>query len=211
MFKIDMHIHSVLGKDSIIKPGELVCYAEKAGLDAVCVTEHHAYDISSPFERISRETGYPIFRGMEYKAKEGHLLVYGVNMNRGDMMKQMPMQHVVEWVHNRGGVAIPAHPFQANMFGQCLGDRMLALRGLFAVEAANGSASCAENAEADRAATKMGVGKIGGSDAHGPDGIGKTYTVFPAQIHSTAELVECLKTGDYYPAYMGKCPSDAAI
>jgi predicted metal-dependent phosphoesterase TrpH len=206
MFKIDMHIHSVLGKDSLIQPDEVVCMARKAGLNAVCITEHHEYEISKPFDKISRKTGFPIFRGMEYKAKEGHLLVYGVNMGRGDMMQQMPMQHVMDWVDSKGGVAVPAHPYQPDMFGQLLGDRILSLTQLVAVETLNGSASDKENKAADMAATKMNWGKIGGSDAHGPRGIGKTYTVFQSEIRTTGELVEALKSKDYYPSSTPPAP-----
>jgi hypothetical protein len=200
MFKIDMHVHSVLGKDSLIQPDEVVCLARKAGLDAVCITEHHEYKISKPFEAISRKTGFPVFRAMEYKAKEGHLLVYGVNMGRGDMMPQMPMQHVMDWVDSRGGVAVPAHPYQPDMFGQFPGDRVLALTGGVALETLNGSASPEDNEAADQAAARKHWGKIGGSDAHGPRGIGKTFTIFPARIETLEELVQALKTKAYYPA-----------
>lgn len=197
MFKIDMHLHTELGKDSIIKPAELVPIARQEGLDAICVTEHHDYAISQPLEEISRQTGFPIFRALEYKAREGHLLIYGVKMGRGDMPPQMPMQHVIDWTSERGGVAVPAHPYQADLFGQCLGDRLMQLTHLWAVETLNGSASAAENRQAKAAAERLGVGGIGGSDAHGPTGIGKAYTVFGKPVCSMAELVAALKTRQY--------------
>lgn len=196
MFKIDMHIHTELGKDSIIKPEDLVPRARQEGLDAVCVTEHHDYALSLPLEKISRETGFPIFRGLEYKASEGHLLVYGVKMGRGEMPSQMPMQHVIDWVNKQGGIAVPAHPYQPDMFNQCLGDRLLDLKNLWAIETLNGSATDAENSLADRVAEEMQIGKTGGSDAHGPTGIGKTYTLLPESVSTMAELVIALKKGD---------------
>jgi predicted metal-dependent phosphoesterase TrpH len=201
MFKIDMHIHTVLGKDSIIQTDELVPLAIQAGLDAVCITEHHSYDLSQPFADISQSTGFPIFRGMEYKALEGHLLIYGLSLGRGDMPSQMPMQQVIDWVQKRGGVAVPAHPFQKNMFGQCLGDRLCKLEGLYAVETDNGSATPVENKKALDGADALKVGKIGGSDAHGPNGIGKVFTVFPVLVRSMIELVSALKSGNYHPDY----------
>ena len=54
MFKIDLHVHSVLGGASRIKPQEIVLRALEAGLDAVCVTEHYSYSLSERFEEISR-------------------------------------------------------------------------------------------------------------------------------------------------------------
>jgi len=165
----------------------------------VCITEHHDYDISEPFDAISRKEKFPIIRGMEYKAKEGHLLVYGVNMGRGDMPAQMPMQQVIDWVMQKGGVAIPAHPYQPDMFGACLGDRLCELKHLVAVEACNGSASETENQQAFNRAKKMGWGCVGGSDAHGPDHIGKAYTLFPGEVKTVQQLVRALKTKDYHP------------
>lgn len=200
MFKVDLHIHTVFGKDSAIAPEELVPAARRAGMDAVCVTEHHSFDLSAPFEKISQETGFPIFRGMEYKANEGHLLVFGVNMGRADMPPQMPMQQVIKWVDQRGGIGIPAHPYQPDMFGKSLSDRMLEIEGIQAIEGINASASDNQNKKADQAAKKMGWQQIGGSDAHGIHGIGRAYTVFPQAIATTKMLVEALKTDlRYYP------------
>ncbi len=199
MFKIDMHIHSVLGQDSIIQPDQVVAFAKKAKMDAVCITEHHSFEISEPFDAISKKTGFPIIRGMEYKAKEGHLLVFGINMGRGDMPSQMPMQHVIEWVDSKGGVCIPAHPYQPDMFGGKLGDHLLSFKDVVAVEVINGSASAGENNQACNAADQMGWGKIGGSDAHGPENIGKAYTVFPTPIITVQQLLVALKTTNYYP------------
>lgn len=197
MFKIDLHIHSVLGKDSIIEPDELVPIARQAGLDAVCVTEHHDYRLSQPFDEISFKTGFPILRGLEYKAKEGHLLIYGVKMGRGDMPSQMPMQYVIDWVNRRDGVAVPAHPYQRDMFNGCLGDRLSTLNNLWAIETRNGSASDLENSQADQIADQLKTGKIGGSDAHGPHSIGKAYTVFHEPVTTITNLIFALKKQNY--------------
>ncbi len=196
MFKIDMHIHTELGKDSIIKPEDLVPRAMQEGLDAVCVTEHHDYALSLPLEEISRRTGFPIFRGLEYKAKEGHLLIYGIKMGRGEMPSLMPMQHVIDWVNERNGIAAPAHPYQCDMFDRCLGDRLSDLKNMWAIETLNGSATETENGLADQIADQLQTGKIGGSDAHGPNGIGKAYTLFSEPVTSMTELVTALKQGD---------------
>jgi len=197
MFKIDLHIHSALGGDSNIKPDELVPRARAVGLDAVCVTEHHSHSLSEPFDEISRTTGFPIFRGMEYRAAEGHLLVFGVKVGRGDLLSGLPMQDAIDWVQTRGGVAIPAHPYQKDMVGGMLGDLVLALQGLYALEVANGSVSPADNRLALQAAAMLGLKGIGGSDAHGLLTVGRGYTSFSSPIRSDKELVEALRNGTY--------------
>jgi len=197
MFKIDLHIHSSLGGDSNIEPDDLVERARAVGLDAVCVTEHHSHALSSPFDELSRKSGFPIFRGMEYRAAEGHLLVFGVKAGRSDLLSGLPMQDAIDWVHAGGGVAIPAHPYQKDMVGGLLGDRVLALQGLYALEVANGSVSPADNRLALQASSILGLKGIGGSDAHGLLTVGQAYTLFPSPIRTEEELIEALRHGTY--------------
>ncbi len=197
MFKIDLHVHSALGGDSNIKPDDLVERARAAGLDAVCVTEHHSHALSAPFDEISRKSGFPIFRGMEYRAAEGHLLIFGVKAGRGDLLSGLPMQDTIDWVHTGGGVAIPAHPYQKDMVGGSLGDRVLGLQGLHALEVANGSASLADNRFALQAAAILGLKGIGGSDAHGLLTVGQAYTLFPSPIRTEKELIKALRCESY--------------
>lgn len=201
MFKMDLHIHTRLGGDSLIQPDEVVERARAVGLDGVCITEHHAYDLSEPFEEISRTTNFPILRAMEYRADNGHLLVYGVQASRGNFPPGLPLQEAVDWAQKNGGVAVPAHPYQQSLSGQYLGDDILKINGLFALEVLNGSVSAADNRRAEKAASRLKISGIGGSDAHGLHVLGKAYTGFPAPVTSMKELTTALKTGNYFPAW----------
>jgi len=197
MFKIDLHVHTVFGGDSIIRPEELVPRARRVGLDAICVTEHHSYFLSDPYRDISAKTGFPIFQGLEYRALEGHLLIFGVKADEEDLPRRLPMQWTADWVHNRGGVAIPAHPYQNGTLHGFPGNRVLDLQGLYALETLNGSLSFEENQLAMDAALSLGVRGTAGSDAHGLSVLGRAYTGFDAPIRTEAELVEALKGGGY--------------
>ncbi len=201
MFKIDLHIHTSLGGDSLIEPQDLVGRAQEVGLDAVCITEHHSYDLSEPFDVISRTANFPIFRAMEYRADNGHLLIYGVRVTRGNLPSGLPMQKAVDWVQKNGGVAIPAHPYQHSLAGQYLGDDILKMSGLFALEVLNGSVSHDGNRRAEKAAERLRVNGIGGSDAHGLQVLGKAYTCFPTPVGSMEELTAALKDGDYFAVW----------
>lgn len=201
MFKIDLHAHTMLGGDSLIDPDEIVPQAIKVGLDAVCITEHHSYDCSEPLIEISRKSGYPIFRGMEYRAAEGHLLVYGVRAGRGDYPPGLPMQRVADWVYARGGVAIPAHPYQKGFLGNSLAEQVLKLKGLCALETINGSLAARENHQAAEAAATLGIKGIGGSDAHGIHVLGRAYTCFSTPLENEQDLVRALLEGEYSPCW----------
>ncbi|MCF8110077.1 MAG: PHP domain-containing protein [Desulfobacteraceae bacterium] len=199
MFYIDMHVHTVLGGDSMILPEEVVPRACEAGLDAVCITEHHSWELSRPFDRIARRTGFPILRAMEYRAAEGHLLIYGVRAGKSDFPPGLPMQRVIDMVCRRGGAAVPAHPFQKGINGTVLGSGVLNLKNIAAIETENGSLKEEENQPARRAAEEMGVLGTGGSDAHGLHVLGRAYTVFPEPVTSEEDLVRALEKGGFWP------------
>lgn len=201
MFKIDLHVHTIFGGDSIIKPEELVPRARQVGLDGVCVTEHHSYFLSDPFKKIALETGFPIFQGLEYRAQEGHLLIFGMKVEEEDLPPRLPMQWSINWVHQRGGLAIPAHPFQNGTLNGFPGERILQIKDLMALEALNASLSSQENQQAVQAAAQLGIKGIGGSDAHGLSVLGRAYTLFPAPISSEEELVQALRDGGYGPCW----------
>lgn len=197
MFKIDLHVHSVFSGDSTIQPEEIVSHAVAAGLDAVCITEHESYSLSEPFQEVSRKTHFPVFLAVEYRALEGHLLIFGVKVGAADLFPRLTMQKAVDWVHSRGGVAVPAHPYEISMTGSSLGDEVLKLRGLIALETVNGSLSEEANLKAGVAAAQLGIRGIGGSDAHGIQALGKAYTAFPEPIRTMDELVSALRRGGY--------------
>ena len=204
MFKIDMHLHTTLGGDSDIKPEEVVEYARRAGLDAICITEHHDYYLGEVFDRISEKEKFPIFRGMEYSAYEGHLLVYGAGLGKSDFIQGIPMQRVIDWVNERGGIAIPAHPYKSGIAGRPLGSRIFDLTGIIAVEIINGSNSDDENDLASYAARKMGLKGIGGSDAHGILKLGSAFTCFSRQIKDHSDFIDALRNDTYYPSRHNK-------
>lgn len=201
MFKIDLHVHTAFGGDSIIQPDELVPRCREVGLDAVCVTEHHSYFLSVPYREISRKTGFPIFQGLEYRATEGHLLLFGIRVEKEEMPPMLPMQWVIDWSQKRGGIAIPAHPYQGGTINGFPGDKVLDLKGLFALEMLNASLSAKRNGLAVKAAATLGVKGTAGSDAHGLSVLGRAYTLFQQPITTEEELVDALRNGDYTPCW----------
>lgn len=201
MFKIDLHVHTALGGDSLIQPEELVSRCREVGLDGVCVTEHHSYFLSDPLKDVSRETGFPIFQGLEYRATEGHLLLYGIKVEEEEMPPRLPMQWAVDWVQKRGGIAIPAHPYQGGMRNGFPGDGVLKIEGLYALEMLNGALSSRRNHLAVEAAAKLGIHGTAGSDAHGLSVLGRAYTRFQTPISSEGELVNALRNGGYAPCW----------
>ena len=149
--------------------------------------------------RKYRGIGFSYIPGNGGPCSEGHLLIFGVKASASDLISGIPMQKVIDWVHDLNGVAVPAHPYQISITGVSLGDEVFQLKGLIALETINGSISEDDNLKAVVAAAHLGIPGIGGSDAHGIHALGRTYTVFPERIDTMDDLVSALRRGGYTP------------
>jgi len=191
-FRIDLHVHSLLSGDNLAEPEECIVRAIELGLQGLAFTEHYSYEASKQLERLIERyrESILILRAVEFSAAEGHCLVYGVDTDRL-CPQYAPAEELIRKVNRAGGVVIPSHPYRV---GSGLGDLILALPGTAAVEGHNGCNHHAFNQRAIRAAQRLRLPIIGGSDAHRPVEVGSCFTVFQERV--TAEnLVELLKAG----------------
>ena len=77
---VDMHLHEcTYSSDSKISLEEIVTTARGRGLDAVCITDHDSMGLKETAERYSRETGFPIFVGVEYFSLWGDITAFGID------------------------------------------------------------------------------------------------------------------------------------
>ena len=191
-FRIDLHVHSLLSGDNRANPEECIVQAIELGLQGLAFTEHYSYAASEPLEPLIeryRDT-ILILRAVEFSVAEGHCLVFGVDTDRL-CVQYAPVEALIREVNRAGGVVIPSHPYRG---GSGLGDRIMTLPGIAAIEGYNGCNPPTFNQRAIQAALRLRLPVTGGSDAHRPVEVGSCYTVFPERV--TAEnLVTLLKTG----------------
>lgn len=193
-FRIDLHVHSLLSGDNPTDPEECIVRAIESGLQGLAFTEHYSYAASEPLERhIERyRDRVLILRGVEFSAAEGHCLVFGADTDRL-CLQYAPAEELIREVRRAGGVVIPSHPYRT---GSGLGDGVLALPGITAIEGHNGCNQRPFNQRALQVAQRLGLPVTGGSDAHRPEEVGSCHTVFPEPV--TAEsFVDLLKAGQY--------------
>ena len=77
---VDMHLHeSTCSSDSKMTLEEIVATARERGLDAVCITDHDSMGLKETAEQYSRETGFPIFVGVEYFSLWGDITAFGID------------------------------------------------------------------------------------------------------------------------------------
>ena len=193
-FALDLHVHSHLSGDNAADPEECIARAVERGLQGIAFTEHYSYGISEPIEelRLRYRASLLVVRGVEYSAAEGHCLVFGVDTDRL-CAPYAPVAELVRLVAERGGAVVPSHPYRG---GSGLGDRVLTLPGIVALEGHNGCNAGALNRRALEAARRLGLPVTGGSDAHRPEDVGDCFTRFRRRV-TEDNLVALLRAGDY--------------
>jgi len=192
---IDMHIHQKLNSsDSKLDLFDAIDRAKQRGLDAICITDHDDLGLRPMANTISRETGFPVFVGVEIYTLDGDLLCFGI-----DEMpeKRLSAQETIDYVNQRGGVTIAAHPYRHNNRG--LGDHLARVKGLGAVEAFNGRTDAVSNLKARNIALDLNLPQSGGSDSHTDAEVGNFATEFTVPVRTEADMVSAIKQGHIRP------------
>lgn len=191
---MDLHVHSKFSEDNDADPEEAILRAIELNLQGIAFTEHYSYGASDPIESLKEKYRgvLRIFRGVEFSAAEGHCLIFGVNTD-ALLPKYAPIEKVIRMVGEAGGVVIPSHPYRR---GTSLGDMILTVQGICALEGHNGCNMLSMNALAVKAAETRSLPYTGGSDAHASLEVGTCYTEFDDEV-TEDNLIELLRQGKY--------------
>jgi predicted metal-dependent phosphoesterase TrpH len=201
--RIDLHIHTrPRSSCSLIDPKELLVEAKRAGLDAICLTEHqHRWD-PRDVEALSREGGIPVFQGNEITTNQGDILVFGYPE---DVKGVVALDDLRLEVRKAGGLMIAAHPFRGFLlFGIAQlrldveqASRRPVFQNVDGIEVLNCKVTDSENDMARRVADRLGLLAMAGSDAHRLDEVGQCLTLLQRSVRSERELVEELRAGRF--------------
>jgi hypothetical protein len=199
-FRVDLHSHT-RGSDGHSTASEIVERAIAAGLDGLCLTDHHKVRTpeSDEVAALAKKCGLKVFRGVEYSSDCGHLLLFGIDNKLVDSFGfYCNAQTVIDAVNAAGGAVVASHPFRSS--SRALYEKVATLTGLAAWEGYNGQCSYrspAVNELAVSLAKRKGRRITGGSDAHDARDLGLAYTVFPEEFDTDRGLVRALKRGGY--------------
>lgn len=194
---IDLHMHEKnYSLDSHLSLEEMVEIAKKRHLDAICITDHDSMGLKEHARKVSEQTGFPIFVGIEYYSLDGDILAFGINHYPEE---RIGAQEFIDLVHEQGGVVISAHPFRHNRRG--LEDKLDVLRDVDAIEILNGSTLPDASMMAVYYARKYGFATTGGSDCHYPDKVGVCATYFPNPVRTLEDLIEAIRNKECKPAF----------
>jgi predicted metal-dependent phosphoesterase TrpH len=212
-FKIDLHTHTFFSADGVSSPEQNIAAAKAKGLDGFAITDHNTNDaITYLLEKgLMREDGQPvdnflIIPGVEVTTAEGHLLCIGAML---PYLKGQPAREVCDLIHERGGLAIPPHPY--DLFRA--GIRFSALEKLpvDAIEVFNAATTLRRyNRYAFKYAQIRDLPMTAASDAHHHAAIGTAYTILDtADFSLRGILAQILKSNELNQGYL--TPRDTVL
>ena len=196
---IDLHCHSRFSADGVAEPEALVEEARAKGLSGFAITDHNTsacvdYFLSKGF--MNKEgtpvDGLLIIPGQEITTAEGHLLALGVSLP--DNLKGIPALEAVRLIHEKGGLAIPPHPY--DFFRAGIREPVLETLELDAVEVFNAATTLKRyNKRAFAYAQSRGLPMTAASDAHDHEALGTAYSILEAQTFSVAGVLDAIRKG----------------
>ena len=179
-YNIDLHTHTHFSGDGVSSPEELITSARSKGLNGVAITDHNTCEaITYLLEKgLMREDGTPVddflvIPGVEVTTAEGHLLCIGATL---PFLKGKPAREVCEMIHERGGLAIPPHPY--DLFRAGIRYTVLETLPIDAIEVFNAATTLHRyNRYAYKYAQYRKLPMTSASDAHHAAAVGTAYTV----------------------------------
>ncbi len=184
---LDLHTHSRASPDSRVEPIELVKAARKAGLDGIAITDHNA--LGGARAGLGFAAGFHDFLvipAIEVSSSAGHILGYGV---REPIPRDRRPRETVELIEAAGGIGVAAHPYR---FWSGLGEVATHSAPFVAYEVVNARTLRRGNARALALADRAGVGRIGGSDAHFLDEVGRAATSFDGGLTGVDDILQAI-------------------
>ena len=208
-FNIDLHTHSFFSGDGVSAPEELITAARAKGLHGFAITDHNTSDaVTYLLEKgLMRTDGKPvddflIIPGVEVTTAEGHLLCIGTTLPDPSKLKGKPAREVCELIHERGGLAIPPHPY--DLFRAGIRFSALETLPIDAIEVFNAATTLRRyNRYAFKYAQERGLPMTAASDAHHAAAVGTAYTILDTNDLSVAGiLAQILKSNELNQQYL---------
>jgi predicted metal-dependent phosphoesterase TrpH len=197
LYRFDLHVHSFFSPDGASPPEDLIAAAKARGLSGIAITDHdtcaaHEYLVEKGLERLDGQhvDGFLVVPGMEVSTADGHLLCIGTTL---PVMRGEPAAVVVRAIEDRGGLAIPSHPYDRWRAG--IREEILDTLDLKAIEVFNAAARRDYNEKALAYATVRGISMTASSDAHHASAVAVSSTAFELDDLRVDALIAALRAG----------------
>lgn len=192
--RVDLHSHTMWSGDSTTTPEEIEESVAEAGLDVLCITDHHAIRGARELAPRLAELGCRVIVGEEMRTHHGEII--GLFLS-----ERIPHgEHSVaaaQAIRAQGGLVYVPHPFdptKRNLAEPALVGLVEA--GLVdAIEVLNAKTSLTSlNQRAADFAAANDLAAGAGSDGHVPHALGAAYVEMP-DFEGPAEFLQSLRVG----------------
>lgn len=213
---IDLHSHTwPRSHDSLLDPEDLIEQAKRAGLDAICFTEHDTVWDAEALKEISEKHNFLVLPGVEISTEDGHILTYGIDHYVFGMHHS---HELAQHVEGKQGAMVAAHPYRRQKpphssthdeYEEALqrAAHNPAYAHVAALEALNGRGTEEENAFSKRLGELMGLPGTAGTDSHATHDIGACATYFERQVYDVRDLIREIKAGRFYAVDLRVAPA----
>jgi predicted metal-dependent phosphoesterase TrpH len=194
-WRIDLHVHGERSPDSNATFEGYAQRLTRARLGGFALTDHNAAPSAGQLAALRAQFPDAVFvPGAEVSAREGHVLVYGID---AAPPRNMPLVELVEWAHDRNAVVALAHPLRL-VHG--VGRRVAEGASVDAWEGRNGRTGPRANRWTEQEGRRRGVAVLGGSDAHDLEDLGRTYTELAETMSGVEAVLEAIRRRQTAPA-----------
>jgi predicted metal-dependent phosphoesterase TrpH len=190
--RADLHIHTTCS-DGTATPEQVAGILASGRLAVAAVTDHDTVEGALRVREALAGRGPEIIVGTEVTSADGHILALFVDRS---FPAGRSARETVELIHERGGLAIAAHPyFPIESLG-----RLAASLPFDAIEVANGTVlGELANLRAGWSLARHARALVGGSDAHVAAAVGHVSTLFPGS--TAADLRAAIVRGETKAAF----------
>ena len=189
--RVDLHSHTMWSGDSTTTPDEIEEAVVEAGLDVLCITDHHAIRGA---RELAERLPCRVIIGEEMRTHAGEIigLFLAERLPHG-----LPTMEAAQAIRAQGGLVYVPHPFdptKRNLAEPALHE--LADAGLLdAIEVLNAKTSLRSlNERAAAFAAEHELAPGAGSDGHVPHALGAAYMEMP-DFDGPAEFLASLRAG----------------
>ncbi len=189
--RVDLHSHTMWSGDSTTTPEEIEESVVEAGLDVVCITDHHAIRGA---RELAERLPCRVIIGEEMRTHAGEII--GLFLSER-IPHGLPAGEAAGAIRAQAGLVYVPHPFdptKRNLAEPAL--RELAAAGLLdAIEVLNAKTSLRSlNERAAAFAAEHDLAAGAGSDGHVPYALGSAYVEMP-DFDGPAEFLASLRIG----------------
>src|SRR6266576_2577685 len=205
-FNIDLPTHFFFSGDGISRPEDMIGAPRAKGFHCISIPHHNTCNAVKYLlqKGLMRLDGLPvddflILPGVEVTTADGHLLCIGAEL---PYLKGKPAREVCEMIHQRGGLAIPPHPY--DLFRAGIRFSTLETLPIDAIEVFNAATTLRrDNRYAFKYAQIRGLPMTAASDAHHAAAVGTAYTIVNTEDFSVKGiLAQIVKSNELNQKYL---------